>query len=190
MSERYSLARVTAPSLLPVTLGEARQHLAITDAAHDAELEALLEAAVGYLDGKDGILGRCLVTQEWEARYDCWPRSGVFRLPLPPLQSVTWVKYVDQAGALQTWDPTSYQTDAASEPGRVALAWGKHFPGLRGGDLGAVQVRFVAGYGTPAKVPRAIKLDLLKLVARAFEDKTSVETAALDLAFSHRVWAF
>lgn len=150
------------PSVTPITLDEAKAHLRETSTAQDAQITAFIEGVVSQLDGPDGALGRALCTQTWDIVIDGFPRCDAIEIPLPPLQSITSITYVDQDGATQTMPAADYIVDTASKPGVVALAYGKSWPSARA-QRNAVTIRFVAGYGAAADVPAAIK-DAMKLL--------------------------
>ncbi len=57
-----SLKRITAPSVDPIDLATAKLHMRVTHSEEDALIPIYISAAVAYLDGPDGILGRSLVT--------------------------------------------------------------------------------------------------------------------------------
>jgi uncharacterized phiE125 gp8 family phage protein len=155
------LTRVTAPVATPVSLAEARAHCR-ADTADDTLLQVYLDAAVAHLDGAEGILGRCLVTQTWEVTLDAFPAEIV--VPLPTLQSVTSITYRDPAGSTQTVDSADYRVSGQ----RITCADG--WPDTDG-EHGAVTVRFVAGYGLAASVPAAIKAAILLLVGDLYANR-------------------
>ena len=88
-------------------------------------------------------------------------------VPVPPLQSVTSIKYLDTAGAEQTLASYTYRVDAVREPGRIALDYGKYWPSTYP-VMNAVTVRFVAGYAT---VPEPIRWALLMLINELYEQR-------------------
>lgn len=169
------LTIVTKPPVEPLTLAEAARQLGLLEEGSPAvyvnqtDLEEKLAEAVGHFDGKDGILQRCLVQQTWDWTLERFVRpeidnlKALMKVPLPPLRSVTWIKYYDESNVLQTLSTSKYQVDAATEPGRVAPVFGETWPATYD-RLDAVQIRFVAGYapeGSPldyrVNVPRPIK---------------------------------
>ena len=156
------LTRVTAPAESPVTLDEARAHCK-ADAADDTTLQIYLDAAVSHLDGAEGTLGRCLVTQTWDMKLDGF--DGTINVPLPTLQTVTSVKYLDTAGVEQTVSPSSYtvagQRIVPSDAGWPSTDDVPH----------AVTVRFVAGYGLAVAVPAAIKAAILLFVGDSYANR-------------------
>jgi uncharacterized phiE125 gp8 family phage protein len=90
----------------------------------------------GYIGGADSFPG-----VSWG--YGRWNRA--IYLPLPPLQSVTSIIYVDENGDTQTLDPTTYVVDNSVEPARIVPKVSACWPRVQCGP-GAVKIRFVAGY--------------------------------------------
>jgi len=56
---------VTPPASLPVELAAMKAHLRVAHDDDDADIEAKQAGAVAMLDGYGGILGRCIMPQEW-----------------------------------------------------------------------------------------------------------------------------
>lgn len=219
-----SLTIVTGPptqsgrTVYPVTRAEVWDHLRLTLTGSPAEpadashVDALMATVTGYVDGKDGILNRAIITQTWDWTFDAFPgdsrhnpRASLF-VPLPPLQSVTSVTYIDSAGDEQTLAASEYDVDTDSEPGRITPAYGETWPTTRDVD-NAVTVRFVAGYpddgASPpdyrANVPPALKQGMLILLAHWYEHREAVDVGNIvtdvpmtdnALLASYRVWSF
>jgi hypothetical protein len=78
--------------------------------------------------------------------------AGVLLLPRPPLIEVISIVYVDEAGADQTLDPSTYQVDIPvgplARPGRVRPVPGTAWPTTQHGRLDAVRLRYRCGYVT------------------------------------------
>lgn len=172
------LAPVTPPAEMPVTLAEAKDHLRVLTGAEDGLITGLVAAATQHLEGRSGILGRALVTQTWDMRLDCFPRrvGGRIELPMPPLQSVTWIKYIDGNGDEVELPTSEYVVDAQHMIGRVRPAYGLQWPTALD-DEGAVRIRFVAGYGGAAAVPVPIKQAILLLVGHWWINREAVGQA-------------
>ena len=165
---------ITAPSVEPVALDLAKSHLRVDHSYDDLLIAAYIEGARLFAEK---FCGRALVTQTWELVLDEFPRDSLrsstlplgpfIDVPLPPLQSVTSIKYDDAAGVEQTLATNAYTVDTVSEPGRVApvTSW----PSGVISRIGAVRVRFVAGYSPStdsppdlaANVPESIKNAIL-----------------------------
>lgn len=189
-----TLSLVTAPTIEPITVDEAKDWARITDDTEDAVVERLITAARGFVEE---ITGRALITQTWDYYLDAFPCGlGTIDVPRPRLQSVTFVKYTDEDGVVQTLDAAEYTVDTKREPARIVPAYGESWPSIR--DVpNAVQVRFVAGYGAAAvSVPEQLRHAIGVLVATMYEQRESVaETAMVDvpvafwqLVNQHRIW--
>lgn len=184
-----TLTLVTAPAELALTLAETKAHLRVEDVANDEDalILALTRAAHEHLDGKDGWLGRALLTQTWDLVLDGFPgrrtRAGGYsgpgfaadaiRVPLPPLISVTTLKYIDTAGDEQTWDAANYTVDIGSQPARIIPVYGVSWPAARAA-VNSVTVRIVAGYGSRNAVPMTIKHAMLLLIGHWYEHREEV----------------
>src|SRR5262245_7038895 len=179
-----ALTLVTAPAVTPLTLAEVKKHLRVSSSDQDDLITIYLKAATDYLDGEHGFLGRALVTQTWLLTIDEFPTAEI-KLPLPPLQSVTSVKYDDSAGVEQTVASTDYYVDTASEPGWVVPLANVSWPTTLDA-INAVRIEYVAGYpadsSSPpdlaANVPFNIKAGLMLMIAELFErrEEMSAET--------------
>jgi uncharacterized phiE125 gp8 family phage protein len=183
-----ALTLVTPPAAEPIELAEAKLHLRVDGTDEDALITAAIVAARQHAED---YTGRALLPQTWEQTLDSWPwgphaRDRTVYLQRAPLVAVEWVKYVDEAGALQTWDSALWQAPASSGPGRLRPAYGECFPAIRCGDLDAVTIRFEAGYADAASIPRPIIHGILVLLTTLYEARGAdlVEPPAA----SKRLW--
>lgn len=180
-----SLVLVTAPTVEPLTVAQARARMAIAAGeASDETVTAWIKAERQRFDGKDGMLGRSLNTQTWDLYLDGFPglypekpfpvqgrdwyRSPSYvhpegvRMPLPPTQSITSVTYLDANGVSTVLDPSAYRL-IPGDPGHLIPMGSYSWPGTLysngyGASYGSVIVRFVAGYGPlPEDVPEPIR---------------------------------
>jgi uncharacterized phiE125 gp8 family phage protein len=158
------LTLVTPPAVEPLSAADARTRLGIASSAEDARLTALAIAARQMIDGAQGWLGRALITQTWAMTLPWFPQDELV-IPLPPLQAVTSVAYVDTAGTTQTLASNAYRLIAGPLPCLVP-AYGTRWP-LARAQHDAVTVEFRAGYGDqPDDVPEAIRAALALQVGR------------------------
>ena len=132
----------TEPVVEPVGLIEVKLHLRVDGSDDDELITSLIRVAGEWCEG---FQGRAYVTQTITLTLDKFPL--VFRLPKSPLQSVSSIKYIDEGGVQRTLDSGEYDVDTESEPGRIALAYGKSWPGIRG-DINSVEVIYKAGYAS------------------------------------------
>jgi uncharacterized phiE125 gp8 family phage protein len=191
-----SLVAVTPPVSYPVSVAEAKAQLNYAGSDQDTLIGSLIATATLHLEGRAGVLGRALLTQTWEMRIDQFPRStrGRIEIPLPPLQSVTFVRYIDDTGSEATLDPALYTVETWHPMPRIRPAYGHVWPTARDEDS-AVRIRFVAGYGTAADVPAPIKHAILLLVGTWFRDREATGEMTKPLAMGvdaltnpYRVW--
>lgn len=190
----YVLA--TPPATEPITTAEAKSHLRVDISDDDALIGGLITAA---RETAENILSRALITQTWQLVLDSFPGgsrvlsrfpsnttvqpytamspwylSGGFKLPFPPLQSVSSITYVDQDGNSNTVPSADYVVDTAHEPGRVFLKYGASWPSVALQPAAGVTIEYVAGYGDASDVPQAIKQAMLLIIGDLYEHREAV----------------
>lgn len=177
----YTLTRTTAPAENFIPDTQLWDHLALeltgspsapADAQEQRRANQCRLAAQGYMDGPQGVLGFCLVTQTWTIKLSHFPDEGI-PLPAGPVQSVTSVTYTDTNGDSQVLASSAYTVVGIGDRtgGKIVPAYSTSWPSTR--DVPeAVTVAFVAGVGTAsaaaAAYPGAVTLGLL-YAAEAFE---------------------
>jgi len=202
MAMRYGLTLLTPPGSEPVTRDEAKQHTRIEFDNDNALFDSLLTTARRYVERTQN---RTLMTATWQATFDHFPygsglvdvqRSSIngylgrrnqqprwpdwtsFRIPRPPLQSVTSIVYIDMNGNTQTLDPSLYLVDATQDPGRINPAYAQSWPIARQ-MLNAITITFVAGYGAASAIPEAYKTAIKMLVTHWYRNREAVSYANL-----------
>lgn len=170
-----ALRLISPPTSLAVSLDEAKAHLRVDHNDDNALLLFYIGQAIAHVDGKDGMLGRALVDQTWELVLDAFPVNEI-KIPLPPLISVTSIKYDDVAGNEFTLSPSLYTVDNVKEPGWVLPdgSWPGTFAGVN-----SVRIRYRAGFldtGSPpiTKVPDDIKQAILLMVGTAYAQRETL----------------
>ena len=162
---------ITEPAEEPVTLLEIKNHLRITHDDEDATLQMYAKAARMYAETT--LCWRAFITQELELTKDWF--LPVFKLPRPPLQSVTSITYTDHENNVETVDAADYIVDTDSEPARIVPAYGETWPSATLAPVNGVRVRYMAGYGDgPQDVPEAIRQGILILAGHFFEVRQPV----------------
>lgn len=182
------LALVTPPASEPVTVAEAKLWLRQDIDDDDALIGSLITAARSYAEV---VQKRQLMSATYKLALDqfpVWQRSWgnvgpSIVLPLPKLQSVTSVKYVDMSGTQQTLSTGRYVVDVISQPGRITPVYWQTWPTIRP-QTGAVEVVYVAGYADAASVPEATKTAIKMLVAHWYRNREAVGTVGGKLEFS------
>lgn len=171
-----ALRLITAPTVEPVTLAEAKSHLRVSHTSDDLLIQSYIEGARVFCEK---FTGRALITQVWELVIDQFPHHEIM-IPLPPLQSVDSINYDDSAGVVTGLASTEYEVDIVSEPGwvvPVTTGW----PQSIWEGINAVRIQFTAGYppGTDspvdlaANVPESIKNSILLHVGNLYANRES-----------------
>ena len=189
-----ALTIVTTPTIEPVTLTEARQHLRIDALDEDDLILSFIKAATKY---SENTQNRAYMDQTWDLTLDIFPNGDIINIPLPPLQSVSSVTYYGTGGTSNTLTASTYVVDINSEPGRLSLAYNEVWPNETLRPVNGVVVRFVAGYGSATSaVPNMAKQAIKLMVGHMFEHRENAEIKKLekipdgvfDLLAFERMW--
>ena len=196
-----SLQIVVQPAVEPVTVDLAKSQCRVDYTDDDALIAVYITAARQY---GEKYTHRAFYNQTWLRTMDffpaCWNYSTTnpvessaypygfwdkltIDIPRANLVSVTSITYVDNSGATQTLDPSTYIVDNTSTPGRIAPVQGAAWPAVSTFMPGSVKITFVAGsYGDGVKVnncPSTVMLAILLLVNHFFENRSNSSEANL-----------
>jgi uncharacterized phiE125 gp8 family phage protein len=189
---------VNAPAQEPISLGEAKEHLRVTQDTENALIDVMITAA---RQRAELVSRRALVTQTWKYVTDAWPvlpsqalswqsDQDDFVLPFPPLITVGSVVYYDTAGSPTTLPSSTYIVDSVSEPGRLSLAYAKAWPSTALQPKNGIVVTFDAGYGNATAVPAMFKVAIKAIIAHWFENREAFlvapRAAAVEIPMSVR----
>lgn len=117
--------------------------------AEDTLLSSFITAAREY--GED-YTRRAFATQTLEMFLDDFP-GGDIEIEMPPLQSVTSVKYKNSAGTETTMTATTqYLVDTDRDIGRLVLPYGVSWPSFVPYPMNPIKIRYEAGYTTLPKI--------------------------------------
>lgn len=199
------LRLLTAPETPLLTTAEAKSHLRIYHSADDDYIDAIVAGVTANIDGAEGWMGRCWVSQKWELTLDKFPDNderGVVGLPipLPPLISIEEIEYDNEDGVATELTSANYRiVGANSTSGAYVLPLADtEWPDTHD-EPASVRISFTAGYasGPPESVKWAVRL----LVSHFFEHReAAVDSGAkfglLELPFGvqmlltpHRYWS-
>ncbi|MDD2869738.1 head-tail connector protein [Neomegalonema sp.] len=194
------LLRVAAPENLAVSLEQMKLHLRIDHDFEDALIVDCIWAATERLDGRDGALGGCLITQVWKLTLGHFQPEIL--IPLPPCQSVDEVVYLRPDGEPAALAPADYQVAGIGSLDGATLrpAPGKTWP-IALAAPEAVAVTFTAGFGDDAEaLPEPIRASIRLRAAHLYEHRESVimgsgfiteaPDGADDFARNYRQWGF
>jgi uncharacterized phiE125 gp8 family phage protein len=173
-----ALKLITGPAAEPLTVADTitKLHLRVDSADEDSLLPVYISAARRMLEQETS---RRLITQTWTLYLDEFPDEEI-DLQIGPVQSVSSVKYVDEAGVQQTVSPLDYALDTVTSPGWVLPTLGKTWPSTRA-VANAVEVTFVCGYGaTGASVPEDLILWMLLHVSHWYENRAATTSQSMN----------
>ena len=162
------LSVVTAPTDLPLSMTETKDYLRLDEQVDDGLIRGYILAATEYAEN---TTHRSLITRTLKLSLDSLSEIDVplkegfstgpykrfykdyIELPSSPVQSVTHVKYFDDANNETTWATSNYYVDTQREPARIVLRDGGSFPtDLR--KAYGLEVTYIAGYGNnPSDIP-------------------------------------
>lgn len=139
----------TPPGKPLFTLDQIKAHLCLTDdfTESDAAITDYGDAVTNYLDGNEGVLRRALITQSYTLILNCF--AATIYIPMPPLQTIDEIRYLDAAGVQQILDPAVYRVVYAGAVNRralITLARNKSWPSIDN-VIAAVEIDFTCGYG-------------------------------------------
>lgn len=185
----------TAPSVEPVDTDAVKLHCRISDSAEDTNIAIYAKAARLNIEARCGAK---LITQTVDLLCSHW--SDLKSFPIYPLQSISYIKYLDEDGVEQTLDPAVYSVVVGRNP-RIYLKSGQSWPvlycptgvywpshhhlacGSTAPD--AIRIQGVFGFGLAAAVPEDIKLALYALVGTWNENRESIGSNQLVVLPDH-----
>lgn len=174
---------VTAPTIEPLSLEDAKTHLNVSGTSKDTYIEGLIKTARRQVER---YLNRVLITQSWKVYYDCWQHELL--IPFGNLQIATYsvgppevlaspvVKYRNLEGTLTTLTESDfYWVVTNTDPARIVRKYDATYPELQYGRPDAIEIAFTAGYGaTSAAIPDEIKHAMKLLITNYYENRGDV----------------
>lgn len=171
---------VTPPTVLPVSLDEAKRHLRVDHDLDDVQIGIAIEAATRHLDGYTGILGRAMLTQTWRDFASTWPASRAIPLSLSPVASITSITSRDSDGLVTTLAlGTDYRlVSGMSYRPFILLARDAALPSPAC-EPDAVKIDYIAGYGEASAVPAPLRHAILMMVGDMYRFTESAAHGAM-----------
>lgn len=176
------LKLITDTTGQPIDLDEAKDQLYVTDNDRDAEINRKVKAATKFCEQR--ISGaRQFMAATYDGILEEWPAGSRVEFPVPPLQSITNLKYYDSDGTLQTISSTASSTvwtlvNPTDGPGFADPAYGTVWPTARARP-DAITWRFVAGYSSAATVPDNIKEAIQLTLGHLWVNRQAVVTGTI-----------
>jgi uncharacterized phiE125 gp8 family phage protein len=173
-----------APSVEPIALTLAKQHLRIldTETEEDDLIQGYIIAARSYAES---FMNRAIIKQTWKLYLDTLTNKIV--LPKADLISVGSFKIIDESGTEITVDTSDYLVNTASFKGSIIFKENKlsEYSVYELKEVNGVEIQFDAGYGDTADdVPGHIKQGLLLLIGHMYENReNSAPVNLIDIPF-------
>lgn len=161
----------SAPAVLAVTLAEAKEHLRVDHDDDNATITAMLGAAIGHLEGWQGVTRRAFIAQDWRVSVE--RADGLARLfaPLPALESVRIDYYPPDNETLTQADLADFRLIKGPDWSYLEPKPGKSWPSVDDRP-DALQAVFTCGYGEAASdVPAPIRHAIKLLVGHLYENR-------------------
>lgn len=177
---------VTQPSIEPISVVEAREHLRLDD---DVDKSQIMSYIVATREWAENYTGRHFISRTMQMFLDgatevdnpLWEgmRTGIdvidynnsIEFPVSPVQSVSSIKYYNDSDAQSTWATTNYFVDVVSQPAKIVLRTGGTYPtDLR--PANGLEINFTSGYGDNiTDVPEAIRVAMLQYLTFMYEHR-------------------
>lgn len=156
---------ITAPTLEPITLAEAKANLRVVGTDEDTDIERMIRAARQMAEER---LNRALMPQV--LAFGAGGFCGPLRVPRPPLVEIDSLTYTDTDGAAQVLAGSAYLVDTFADPPTISAAPGTSWPATRA-QSGAVVVQYQAGYADAASVPEQIRQWMLLTIGAMYANR-------------------
>lgn len=167
MKIKYSKTTI-GPDVEPIDISTAMSDLKLD--ADNTESNLLLIWIQAARELVETRTGRSLITQTRVIKFDTFPCYDSIYLTHGPVQSVTSVKYIDEAGNEQTLNASSYWLDLDSDVPRIVVK--ESWPQIRLNQPNAVIITYVCGYGDePDNVPAALRSAILLYLAHLYKNR-------------------
>lgn len=166
---------ITAPASEPVTLENMESQVRLPGqlASEQEFVEGLITAV---REQAEAVTRRSLITQVQELVLSAFPSGrNPITIPLPPLQNIVSIKYIDSNSVEQTLDPLSYRVMInTNDYGYILPVYGLSWP-VALNDVAVVKVQFTCGYGDDYTfIPSGI-LQWMKInIGNLFENRETV----------------
>lgn len=160
-----TLREVIGSAEEPISLDAAKEHLRVTNTDEDGYILELITVARSYVENE---IGETLHKATYNYYLDCFPPDDI-EVPVPPLASVTHVKYYDTDNTLQTLvKDNDYRVDANSIPGVIEVidSWPATYD-----RTAAVQIQFIGGESDYLQIDKNTLHNMKLKLAMLYDDR-------------------
>lgn len=170
--------RTVAPAAEPVSLALFKEHARVDGSDQDTVIQGYIDGAVSYLDGWEGILGRCIINQTWRQDFRAW--EPCLKLPFPKVSDVSSITYYDESAVQQTVANDLYEVVKTYSGYEIWFKQAFTSPAIDSDRAAPISVTFVAGYGADStSVPWDLRVAIMHLAAHWFGVREAVSDKAM-----------
>lgn len=162
------LRRTVDADTEPVTTAEAKTHLRIDHTDDDTYIGSLITAARNIAEN---YTNRAFYTQTWVQTMSYFPRE-ILELKRGYVQSVSSLKYYNDANSQVTWASSNYTVNTSGDIGYIDAD--NDFPTDLYDRSDAIEITYVSGWSQIADIPQAIKQAILLIVGHLYENRQDV----------------
>lgn len=169
---------VVRPTIEPISLAEAKDHLEEAESDKDEMIIATIQAA---REIAEDIMRRALLTQTWNYCLKEWPSTDRIRLPFGNLQSVTFVKWKDCDGTETTLtEGTDYIVEKNDiECGYIVLPYGVSWPSGILYPSNPITIQHICGWTRAADVPQNIRSAIKLICTDLYKNREGQELTSM-----------
>jgi len=156
---------LTAPSVEPLSLDQAKAFLRVEHSDDDEVIAALIAGSRIHIESQTR---RALITQSWRLTADGWPQDGRLQVLPAPLQALTAARVYDFEGMAHDVDTQAFVLDKGAS--LLAFApWAVPAPGR---VAAGIELDVTVGYGDSAlDVPEVLRQAIRLLVAHWYDNR-------------------
>lgn len=148
---------VTGPTASPLDVDLVKAHLRVDHGDDNTLIELYIAAAAEHLDGWSGVLGSCLMPQEWSVPF-YWCRNVI--LPMGPFIELVSVAVDDALAPLADLTVTTRETPKGTHITLGNLPYGE-----------IVTLNVNLGYADADAVPATLKSAMLLHIGELYENR-------------------
>jgi uncharacterized phiE125 gp8 family phage protein len=167
---------LTAPTVEPLSLAEAKAFLRVETSDDDELIGALIAGSRIHVEAQTR---RALITQSWRLAIDAWPDDGRLTIIPAPLQTLTAARVFDFDNNVQALDTGAFVLDKGASA-LIFAPWALPAPGRASAGI---ELDVTVGYGDAAvDVPEPLRQAIRLLVAHWYDNReltTAGTTATL-----------
>ncbi len=170
------IKQTVAPTISPITLEEAKEHMYISITEDDALIQAMIDTSTKITENYTGLQ---LNDATYVQALDNW--EDIITFLVNPIKSITSIEYYDTDNALQTLAITDFILDNYTIPNRLIKEENISLPDVKDRP-NAILITFVAGLTT---IDEPLK-SYIKLEVASFYENREMFSALKQNALPNR----